>query len=322
MKSNRFGGRLHFYAVRNRNTKAPDKMRDYNKVFAVIGVVLLFAGILVFGYVILPRSAPGPPRGTIWIYTSDLYSGSSDIPNYKIEDVYLTLVVWPNASGRLDLEIAVSVFSQSKFGIGIVQPFSVVRSYPLDNTNEPNPPRTVRIASTGEYLTSIWLDPKFGYSTMGFAVVISNPFANDELGKRVSYLSFFRNGDVSSNQEIATLTSGLDPSPVLNFGSVTLTVNFPTAWYLSLTETLPTPDKAFSAEDYNAAYWQLDLKRPPVNVAETITVTMNVPSESAQRDWLNFFGGIATGTGAGMFTTAIPNVLEQRARRRIPESQR
>ncbi len=297
-------------------------MRDWNRAFAVASVMLLIVGILLFGFVSLPRSTPGPPRGAIWIYASDLYSGSSDVPNYKIEDVHLTLVVWSNASGRLDLEIAVSVFSQSKFGIGIVQPFSVVRSYPLDNTNEPNPPRTDRITSTGEYLTSIWLNPKLGYSTMGFAVVISNPFANVELGKRASYLSFFRGRDVSSNQEIASLTSGLDPSPVLNFGSVTLTVNFPTDWYLSLTETLPTPDKSFSAEDYNAAYWQLDLKRPPVNVAEAITVTMDVPSEIDMRDWLNFFGGIATGIGAGVFSTALLNVLEQRARRRIPRNTR
>lgn len=297
-------------------------MRDGNKVIAVVGVTLLFVGILLFGFASLPRSTPGPPRGTIWIYTSDLYSGSSDVPNYKIEDVHLTLVVWSNASGRLDLEIAVSVFSQSKFGIGIVQPFSVVRSYPLDNTNESNPPRTVRIASTGEYLTSIWLNPKFGYSTMGFAVVISNPYVNVELGKQASYLSFFRGRDVSSNQEIANLTSGLDPSPVLNFGSLTLTVNFPTDWFLSLTETLPTPDKSFSAEDYNAAYWQLDLKRPPVNVAETITVTMDVPSEIAMRDWLNYFGGIATGTGAGVLSTAFLNVLEQRGRQRIPRNTR
>jgi len=259
-------------------------MRDWNRVFAVAGVMLLIVGILLFGFVSLPRSTSGPPRGTIWIYTSDLYSGFSDIPNYKIEDVHLTLVVWSNASGRLDLEIAVLVFSQSQLGVGIVQPFSVVKGYPLDDTNEPNQPRTDRITSTEQYLTSIWLNPKLGYSTVGFAVVISNPFAKVEFGKRTSYLSFFRGRDVFSNREIAGLTSGLDASPVLNFGSVTLAVNFPTDWYLSLTETLPTPDKSFSAVDYNAAYWQLDLKRPPVNVAETITVTMAVPFEIALRD--------------------------------------
>jgi hypothetical protein len=292
-------------------------MRHWSTIFAVAGLMLLMFGILSLGYVNLYRSSAGPPRGTIWIYTASPYSGLSDIRNYEINDVFLTLVIWPNASGRLELEFAVTIFSERQFGFGILQPFSVVKGYPMDDIEGLNPPFTDDVGSNGESITTIWFKPKLGFTRVGFALVISNPFSNVEIGRRTSYLPFFRGRDVAGNQRIADLTYGLDASPVLNYGLITFTVNFPTEWYLSLTETLPSPDKSFSVEDYNAAYWRLDLKRPPVNLAETITVTMVVPSEITLRDRLNFFGAFATALGAGVFSSASLQVLDRRERRRI-----
>jgi hypothetical protein len=288
-------------------------LTDWHKVFAVVAMALLAGGAFAIARVQYSTGV-GLPKGPIWMWVPS----RAEIPDYFLNRIDLFLYVWHNDSGRLDVDFDVSIVNQNQFGFAIMQPLPVLDSSALNlysNTPDVTNPNTT-LLENGEFLTRVIFTPhRLGQAVIRISVSWLDAVSVKQLGKRVIYLTFW-----GSTRPMPPFMEGLTTDPILN-GAIFFSVYCPTDWHFSPPDTHPPPDKAYVSLAINAVTWQIDFTRPPSNYAESLTIGLGVPEESAWRDWLTVGGTVLIASGAGLLSDAVLDALKQRRRAKFNQDE-
>jgi hypothetical protein len=282
-------------------------LADWNKIFALIGVLLLVAGGFAIARVQCSTGL-GLPKGPIWIWVPS----KSENPDYYLNRVDLILNLWDDGTGRLDVDFDVSVTELRQFGFAVMQPIPLLHSYSTNlrsNVTDVSKPNNATLEN-GEFLTTVIFSPKqFGEATVRISVTWRNAISVEELGKREIDLTFY-GGTNPSPPDLY----GMDTSPIRN-GAIVFSVYYPTDWNLSPPDTFPQPEKAYVSKEIRGANWQIDFTRVPSNFAESVIIGLSVPWENALKGWLNFLGAVAVASGAGLICDGLLDFFRHRRRR-------
>jgi len=214
--------------------------------------------------------------------------------------VYFHLEIWSETTGKLRVAFELSVPNAGDHRFGVLQPLRVHNTSASMGFMEGYFRESdTRVTSTGQYFTRIcFTSSSRGYVRIWVDLVVADPIYIEEMGRRVTKLTFW--GGILP-QEINELASGMTFLPVLR-GNVILSVRYSVAWSLSFDETYPSPDKPFEIEDYRGARWLLDFGQVLPDYGMTVSITWSVPWEQERKTWISFWGGMLLAIGAsGLF---------------------